>query len=49
MDSEVCCFRNLIPLCRHHHQVKQARGWTLQQASPGTLTWTTPSGRRYPV
>jgi hypothetical protein len=41
------CLCNLAPLCRHHHQVKQARGWALQQASPGVLTWTTPAGRRY--
>jgi hypothetical protein len=41
------CLCNLAPLCRHHHQVKQAPGWTLQQTSPGVLTWTAPSGRRY--
>jgi hypothetical protein len=41
------CLCNLAPLCRHHHQVKQARGWALQQASPGVLIWTTPAGRRY--
>ena len=43
------CLCNLAPLCRHHHQVKQAHGWTLEQASPGVLTWTTPAGRRYTV
>jgi hypothetical protein len=43
------CLCNLAPLCRHHHQVKQARGWTLQQTSPGLMTWTTPAGRRYTV
>jgi Domain of unknown function (DUF222) len=41
------CLCNLAPLCRHHHQVKQARGWALAQASPGVMTWTTPAGRRY--
>jgi len=41
------CLCNLAPLCRHHHQVKQTPGWTLEQTRPGTLTWTTPSGRRY--
>jgi hypothetical protein len=34
-------------LCRHHHQVKQAEGWTLIQPSPGVLVWLTPAGRRY--
>jgi len=43
------CLCNLAPLCRHHHQVKQAPGWTLQQTSPGVLTWTAPSGRRYSI
>jgi hypothetical protein len=41
------CLCNLAPLCRHHHQTKQAAGWALEQTSPGTMTWTTPSGRRY--
>jgi hypothetical protein len=41
------CECNLAPLCRRHHQVKQARGWTLEQTSPGVMTWTTPAGRRY--
>jgi hypothetical protein len=43
------CLCNLAPLCRRHHQAKQTPGWTLEQASPGVLTWTTPSGRRYVV
>ena len=43
------CLCNLAPLCRHHHQVKQTPGWTLQQPTPGTLTWTTPAGRRYTI
>jgi hypothetical protein len=43
------CLCNLAPLCRHHHQTKQTRGWALQQATPGILTWTSPSGRRYTV
>jgi hypothetical protein len=41
------CECNLAPLCRHHHRVKQAEGWTLQQASPGVMSWLTPAGRRY--
>jgi hypothetical protein len=43
------CLCNLAPLCRTHHQAKQAHGWHLDQPKPGTLTWTTPSGRRYTV
>ena len=43
------CLCNLAPLCRRHHRVKQARGWTLEQVSPGVLTWSTPAGRRYTV
>jgi hypothetical protein len=43
------CLCNLSPLCRRHHEVKQATGWALEQASPGVMTWTTPAGRRYTV
>jgi hypothetical protein len=46
-DGGKTCLCNLAPLCRHHHQVKQTPGWNLDQTSPGILTWTTPSGRRY--
>jgi hypothetical protein len=41
------CPCNLSPLCRRHHQAKQAPGWQLHQPEPGTLIWTTPSGRTY--
>ncbi len=41
------CPCNLHPLCRRHHEVKQAQGWQLTQPEPGILCWTTPSGRSY--
>jgi hypothetical protein len=41
------CECDLAPLCRQHHQTKQAPGWHLEQPRPGTLTWTAPHGRRY--
>ena len=41
------CECNLYPLCRKHHQAKQAPGWRLVQPEPGILTWTLPSGRHY--
>jgi len=41
------CECNLHPLCRHHHQCKQAEGWHLTQPRPGILIWTAPSGRTY--
>jgi hypothetical protein len=41
------CECNLYPLCRRHHQCKQAPGWYLDQPQPGELIWTSPSGRRY--
>jgi hypothetical protein len=41
------CECNLAPLCRRHHQCKQAPGWTLEQPRPGIMIWTTPSGRSY--
>jgi hypothetical protein len=41
------CECNLGPLCRHHHRVKQARGWRLTQPEPGVFVWNMPSGRFY--
>jgi hypothetical protein len=43
------CPCNLAPLCRRHHQAKQAQGWRLDQPEPGILVWTLPHGRRYRV
>ncbi|HET9899110.1 MAG TPA: DUF222 domain-containing protein [Streptosporangiaceae bacterium] len=45
----VTCECNLGPLCRKHHQCKQAPGWHLTQTSPGSFTWTAPHGRAYEV
>jgi hypothetical protein len=41
------CECNCAPLCRRHHQAKQAQGWHLDQPRPGTMIWTTPTGRCY--
>ncbi|MFC4564096.1 DUF222 domain-containing protein [Nocardiopsis mangrovi] len=38
---------NLAALCRRHHRLKQARGWSLAQPSPGTLVWRTPHNRTH--
>ncbi len=38
------CSCNLAPLCRHHHRLKQAEGWWLEQSEPGVLRWRAPSG-----
>ena len=43
----VTCACNLAPLCRHHHRVKQAQGWWLEQSEPGVLVWRTPAGRTH--
>jgi hypothetical protein len=43
------CECNLHPLCRRHHQAKQAPGWRLDQPEPGILIWTMPSGRQVAV
>ena len=43
----VTCECNLAPLCRHHHRVKQALGWWLEQIAPGVLRWRTPAGRTH--
>ncbi len=41
------CECNLAPLCRRHHQAKQAPGWHLTQDRPGVMTWRMPHGREY--
>jgi hypothetical protein len=43
-EDGITCSCNLAPLCRHHHQIKQAQGWKLEQQEPGVLRWTTPAG-----
>jgi hypothetical protein len=43
----ITCECGLAPKCRHHHRVKQAPGWRLEQPEPGVMRWTTPSGRHY--
>ena len=43
-DGGVTCECNLAPLCRAHHQIKQAQGWKLEQPEPGVLVWISPSG-----
>jgi hypothetical protein len=46
-NGGITCECDLAPLCRHHHKVKQTRGWQLTQPSPGTLIWRTPAGIQY--
>ena len=43
------CACNLAPLCKGHHTIKHHGGWTVQhlEGSPGSLRWTSPSGRQY--
>jgi hypothetical protein len=43
-DGGRTCECGLAPLCRWHHQVKQAQGWRLDQPEPGILIWTSPAG-----
>jgi len=43
-DGGITCECNLSPLCRHHHQIKQAQGWKLEQKEPGVLVWSSPAG-----
>jgi hypothetical protein len=41
------CLCNGGPKCRHEHRLKQDPRWTVEQPTPGTFRWTTPSGRTY--
>ena len=40
---------NLSRLCRFHHRVKTHSAWTYRREPDGSLTWTSPLGRRYTV
>jgi Domain of unknown function (DUF222) len=46
-DGGITCECNIAPLCRHHHRMKQAQDWKLEQITPGVMAWLTPAGRRY--
>lgn len=41
--------RNLAPLCRHHHRVKDEGGWRLEQMLPWVFRWRSPLGHSYQV
>ena len=38
---------NLGPLCRRHHRAKDRGAWQLDRQPDGTITWTSPTGKRY--
>ena len=41
------CLCNGGPKCRHDHRLKQHPKWKVEQITPATFRWTTPSGRIY--
>jgi Domain of unknown function (DUF222) len=41
------CLCNGGPKCRYEHRLKQDPRWTVEQPTPATFRWTTPSGRQY--
>jgi hypothetical protein len=38
---------NVGPLCRRHHRVKHAAGWSIHLDEQGNTVWTSPRGRTY--
>ncbi|MFP5345734.1 MAG: hypothetical protein ACLGIA_01700, partial [Actinomycetes bacterium] len=38
---------NLGSLCERMHNAKTHRGWQLDQTTPGSFIWTSPTGRTY--
>lgn len=36
---------NLCGLCKHHHVMKHATAWSVEQLGGGILDWRTPSGK----
>ena len=43
----VTSIQNLGALCRRHHQLKTHGGWSIESASDGSCTWTSPLGKKY--
>jgi len=43
------CRCNISAECRHHHRLKQLKGWQLRQPQPGVLVWVTPARLTYTV
>jgi hypothetical protein len=41
------CLCNGGPKCRRDHRLKQDPRWKVQQVTPSTFRWTTPTGRAY--
>ena len=41
------CLCNGGPKCRRDHRLKQHPRWKVEQLTPATFRWTTPSGRQY--
>jgi len=41
------CLCNGGPKCRFDHRLKQHPRWKVEQLTPATFRWTTPSGRQY--
>ena len=41
------CPHNLGALCRRHHRAKDAGPWTLIRNPDGSITWISPTGKRY--
>jgi hypothetical protein len=38
---------NLHPPCKRHHDTKHHTAWTVSKNGNATITWTSPTGRRY--
>ncbi len=38
---------NLHPPCKRHHDTKHQTSWTVTKNANNTITWTSPTGRRY--
>jgi hypothetical protein len=41
------CMCNGGPKCRRDHRLKQDPRWKVEQVTPATFRWTTPTGRQY--
>ena len=47
IEARITCSCDLGPLCRHHHTIRHAYGWTYRSVAGGDFLFTSPFGHQY--
>lgn len=46
-EARITCSCDLGPMCRHHHVIRHAYGWTYKRVAGGDFLFTSPFGHQY--